>query len=281
MTSLPGPLVTNRWLAAHIGDPNIVVADVRWYLDGRSGRTAYDTGHLPGAVFVDLDADLADPPGQPGGRHPLPSPARFAATMGRLGIGDQATVVAYDDSGGITAARLWWMLDVLGRRVAVLDGGIGAWGGELVTEVVTKDATVFTPQDWPGDRFVDADGLATALAAGAVVLDARDTARYRGETNAIDPRFGHIPGARSAWCRANLGSDATMLDAAQLVEHYEQFGALDADQVIAYCGSGVSACHDLLALRLAGRQDAALYVGSWSEWGADPARPLETGGPLG
>jgi thiosulfate/3-mercaptopyruvate sulfurtransferase len=276
MTSLPGPVVTVEWLSSHLNTPDLVIADVRWYLDGRSGRDAYDGGHLPGAVFVDLDHDLADPPRQPGGRHPLPSPQRFAAAMGALGIGDDVAVVAYDDSGGITAARLWWMLHVLDRPAAVLDGGLAAWTGPLSTEPTTPAPAVMTPRPWPAARVFDADAVAGAVSAGAVLLDARDPNRFAGQENAIDPRFGHIPGAQSAWCRDNLAADATLLDPADLAARFSALGALDADQVITYCGSGVSACHNLLALHVAGRDDAALYVGSWSEWGADPSRPLAT-----
>jgi thiosulfate/3-mercaptopyruvate sulfurtransferase len=272
--------VDATWLAARLGSPGLVVVDVRWYLDGRSGRDAFNRGHLPGAVFADLDVDLADPPRQPGGRHPLPSPERFAATMGTLGIGDGTTVVSYDDSGGITAARLWWMLDVLAHPVAVLDGGIESWPGPLSTDAVAPVPTVFSPRPWPANRVVDADGVVATLSGGGTVLDAREPARYRGDANAIDPRFGHIPGARSAWCRDNLDSDGSLLAPSALAGRYDGLAAMDpAHPVVAYCGSGVSACHDLLALRVAGRPAAAptaLYVGSWSEWGADPSRPLAT-----
>ena len=145
-----GPLVDAEWLAAHLAD--VAVCDVRWYLDGRSGRAAYDAGHLPGAVFVDLDRDLAGPPGGTAGRHPLPDPVSFAAAMGRLGIGDTTIVVAYDDTGGSTASRLVWMLRVLGRRAALLDGGMAGWSGPLSTDPAAPASATFTPMDWPADR---------------------------------------------------------------------------------------------------------------------------------
>ncbi len=190
-----GPLVDAVWLAAHLSDVrsgdirsgDMAVCDVRWYLDGRSGRVAYDAGHLPGAVFVDLDRDLAGPPGGTAGRHPLPDPVSFATAMGHLGIGDTTTVVAYDDTGGSTASRLVWMLRVLGRRAALLDGGIAAWSGPLSTDPVTAEPATFTPAAWPEDAIVDADGVAAAVADGeAVVLDARAGERYRGEVEPID-----------------------------------------------------------------------------------------------
>jgi len=271
---LPGPLVDVDWLASHLGE--VVVADVRWYLDGRSGREAYDGGHLPGSVFVDLDADLSDPPG-PAGRHPLPSPEAFAAAMGRLGIGDGMPVVAYDDMGGIVASRLWWMLDVLGEHSAVLDGGIDGWSGPLSTDTVVPDPARFTARPWPRERFVDADEVDVLRARpNVLVLDARSAERYEGGPNPIDSRFGHIPGARNAPCGGNL-EDGHMRPASVLRERYEHLGAHQVERVVAYCGSGVSACHDLLALELAGFEDTALYVGSWSEWGADPSRPVGVG----
>lgn len=312
-----GPVVEANWLADNLG--SVVVADVRWYLDGRSGRDAYDRGHLPGARFVDLDTDLSAASSPGGGRHPLPGPDRFAAAMGRLGIGDGDRVVAYDDAGGVIAARLWWMLDSLGHPAAVLDGGIGAWAGPLEKAPAVWAPAEFAARRWPEDRFVsidDLDGLRGR--PGIVVIDARSAERYRGEPNSIDPRFGHVPGALNMPATANLAADGRLLSAAELRSNYAAIGAEASDtrtpdtgedfgarasgepgsetsgtrtpdtgepgtggpagtsNVIAYCGSGVSACCDLLALRRAGLGNGKLFVGSWSAWGADPARPVET-----
>ena len=273
-----GPVADAGWLADNL-DP-VVVADVRWYLDGRSGRDAYDQGHLPGARFVDLDADLSAPPTAAGGRHPLPDPERFAEAMGRLGIGDGDPVVVYDDAGGVIAGRMWWMLDSLGHPAAVLDGGIGAWAGPLETAPAAWAPAEFTPRPWPENRFVGIDELDRLRGRpGTVVIDARSTERYRGDPNPIDPRFGHVPGALNMPATANLAADGRLLPATELRARYTAIGARDtgASNIIAYCGSGVSACCDLLALRRAGLGNGRLFVGSWSAWGADPNRPLETG----
>jgi len=269
-----GPVVSADWLADHIDDPDLVVADVRWYLDGRSARDVYETGHLPGAVFVDLDVDLSAPPSAVGGRHPLPEPAAFAAAMGALGIGDTTRVVAYDDTGGITAGRLWWMLDVLGREVAVLDGGIAAWTDELSTATAAPVGATFTASAWPADRLMSADELEASLGGDLVVLDARSPERY-SSGGAVDPRPGHVPGARNAPSADNL-SDGVLRPAPELAARYSALGAHERP-VVAYCGSGVSACIDLLALRRAGLPDGRLFVGSWSAWGADENRPAEEG----
>ena len=269
----PGPLVDCEWLSGHTD--SVVIADVRWYLDGRSGREAYDRGHIEGARFVDLDVDLSGPPTIEGGRHPLPSPEQFAAAMGRLGIGDDTAVVAYDDVGGVVASRLWWMLDCVGRAAAVLDGGLSAWEGGPETEEPSWRAAEFTARPWPAGRLATIDEVDAARTdPGTVVIDARSVERYRGEPNAIDPRFGHIPGAVSMQVSDNL-RDGRLRPAAELRARYEEAGAGNRD-VIAYCGSGVSACHDLLAIRRAGLGDGRLFVGSWSAWGSDPDRPLAT-----
>jgi thiosulfate/3-mercaptopyruvate sulfurtransferase len=266
------PVVDAAWLAAHAGD-DLVLADVRWYLDGRSGRAAYEAGHLPGAVFVDVDADLAGTPGD-GGRHPLPEPADFAAAMGRLGIGDGDTVVAYDDDGGVIAARLVWMLRAIGHGAALLDGGITAWAGPLETAAVTRPPAAFTPAPWPAER------LASADAAGDpanVVLDARAHARYVGAEEPVDPRPGHIPGARSLPARENVDAAGRLLPVEALRDRLAAAGADGSAPVVSYCGSGVTACHTLVVLEHAGLPPGRLYPGSWSAWSRDPARPAETG----
>lgn len=266
-----GPLVSGGWLADHLDD--VVVVDVRSYLDGRSGREAYAAGHLPGARHLSLDDDLSDPASPALGRHPLPSPERFAAALGRIGVGEGTPVVAYDDAGGSIAARLWWLLHVLGEPVAVLDGGMASWAGPL-TEVVPDVVPVErAPRPWPADRFVDPDDVQ----ASSVVLDARAAARFAGGDPRLDPRPGHIPGATSAPWQENLDADGRFLAPAALRDRFSGLGVGESTDVVAYCGSGVTACHDLLALEVAGLGSTALYPGSWSQWGADASRPAETG----
>jgi thiosulfate/3-mercaptopyruvate sulfurtransferase len=264
-------LVDGDWLAAHLDDVRVV--DVRWYLDpARSGRAEYAAGHLPGAVHLDVDTDLSDPATPEDGRHPLPSPARFAAALGRVGIAAGTPVVAYDDAGGSIAARLWWLLRALGEPVAVLDGGLAAWPEELSTAVPAPAPVDRAPVPWPDGAFRGADEL-----ADAAVLDARTAQRYAEGDPAIDPRPGHVPGARSMPWAGNLDENGRFRPPAELRERY---AAVIAGPVVAYCGSGVTACHDLLALHLAGADDLALYPGSWSQWGADASRPAETGAGL-
>lgn len=255
-----------------------VLADVRWYLDGRSGRDAYEQGHLPGAVFADLDRSLAAEPGPAVGRHPLPTPEAFAEAMSALGIGDDTTVVAYDDAGGVVAARLVWMLRATGHDAALLDGGLGAWTGPLTTGPATVEAAHLTPRPWPDELLADVDATADAAARGtAVVLDARDADRYRGDREPVDPRAGHIPGARNVPVRGNVGPDGTFLPVAELRARFAEAGIADAGEVISYCGSGVNACHNLLALEHAGLGVGRLFPGSWSQYSSDPARPAATG----
>ena len=273
---LPGPLVSGAWLEANIGD--VVVADVRWYLDGRSGRAAYEQGHIPGAVFLDLDTDLSALPSAAAGRHPLPHPDSFAAALGAAGIGDGRPVVAYDDASGMVAGRLWWMLHCLGEPAAVLDGGLAAWPGRLTTTAPEVTPARFTSRPWPPSAFATIDEVDELRRnAGTVVLDARSPDRYRGEPNAIDHRFGHIPGARSAPHAGNLTADGTLRSSNELRDKYAAVGVDGDVGVVAYCGSGVSACLDLLALEVAGQSGARLFVGSWSAWGADDSRPVATG----
>ncbi len=269
---MDSPLVSGTWLAAHLDDVRVV--DVRWYLDPvRSGRDEYYRGHLPEAVWLDVDTDLSDPPSTAAGRHPLPSPERFAAALGRVGIAEGTPVVAYDDAGGSTAARLWWLLHALGEPAAVLDGGLAAWPGEL-TRAAPEVVPVERPaRPWPAPRFRTADEL-----AGAFVLDARTAQRYADGDPAIDPRPGHVPGARSRPWAENLDGSGRFRPTAELRERYADVAS---GPVVAYCGSGVTACHDLLALTVAGIEDLALYPGSFSQWGADRTRPVDRGGTLG
>jgi thiosulfate/3-mercaptopyruvate sulfurtransferase len=276
--ALRGPLVSVAELAAAIDDPALRLIDTRWYLGKPGeGRAAYDAGHLPGAAHLDVDTDLRAPTGP--GRHPLPDPTAFRERLESLGIGDRYTVVAYDDVGGWVAARLWWMLESLGHRgVAVLDGGIDAWttaGHPLTTDMPSwPPATLSLGDSWTG--IVERDDLRAAL--GTVrLLDARAAARYRGEIEPIDAYPGHIPTAVSAPTDANLAPDGRFLPAEALAERYR---ALKADgsagQVVVSCGSGVSATHDALAMRIAGLPDAILYPGSYSDW-TQQGWPVATG----
>jgi thiosulfate/3-mercaptopyruvate sulfurtransferase len=212
------------------------------------------------------------------GRHPFPTPEHFAGAMSRLGIGDDTIVVAYDDSGGATAGRLVVMLRLLGRRAALLDGGLRAWTGELETgPATTPTPGEFTATPWPADRFATADAAGAHAAAGGAVLDARAAERFRGEVVIADARPGHIPGARSAPWSQVIGDDGRLRPRRELRDHFDALAAAN-DDVIAYCGSGVSACMNLVAMEHAGLQPARLFVASWSGWAADPERPAETGG---
>jgi thiosulfate/3-mercaptopyruvate sulfurtransferase len=265
------PVVDLAWWQAH--RDSVVLADVRWYLDGRSGRAAYDAGHLPGAVFVDLDRWLAAPASPEAGRHPLPEPEVFAEGMAQLGIGDDDTVLAYDDAGGTVAARLVWLLRATGHDAALLDGGLAAFDGPLEDAAELRPPAVFTPRPWPADRLA---GIDDATDPGNVVLDARAPERYRGELEPIDPRPGHIPGARSLPTARNLDDQGRFLPAEQLRQRFAAAGVTDGAEVVSYCGSGVTACHNLLALELAGFGPGRLYPGSWSQYSAT-GRPAALG----
>ncbi len=282
------PIVGASEVAAISG---VVPCDVRWYLDGRSGRDAYDAGHLPGAVFVDLDQHLTstlEPEmGPEAGRHPLPAPEAFARSMGALGIGPEDPVVAYDDAGGMAAGRLVWMLRVLGRPAALLDGGIAAWNGPLETSPTVRSPIVVPTQPWPSGEVASIEEVAEVAAtgrAGELVLDARGADRYRGETEPVDPRAGHVPGARNAPFAGNLEADGPRAGGFrspdELAARYEDLGVVDAADVIAYCGSGVSACHNLLAMEHAGLGRGRLFVGSWSQW-SHTDRPAALGAEPG
>jgi thiosulfate/3-mercaptopyruvate sulfurtransferase len=250
-----------------------VVADVRHYLDGRSGRAAYDGGHLPGAVFVDLDTVLASPPTAHEGRHPLPAPEVFARGLSELGIGDDDTVIAYDDAGGVMAARLVWMLRALGHDAALLDGGLLAYDGPLEIGAPARPPATFTPRPWPADRLASSDDAADAA---NVVIDARQRERFRGDEEPLDPRAGHIPGARSVPARENVDGHGRFLPADELRARLAEAGVVEGAPVVSYCGSGVTACHNLLAIEHAGLGEGRLYPGSWSQW-SHTERPAATG----
>ena len=261
------PFVDAGWLLEH--QQEVVLADVRWPGD----REAYERGHLPGAVYVDLDTWLAGPPSAAAGRHPLPDPEVFAAGMTEAGIGDDDTVVAYDDVGGIMAARLVWMLRVLGRPAALLDGGLAAWPGRVESGAVTRARAAFTPRPWPAERLAEpAD-----VAAAGVVVDARPGERFRGEVDSpLDPRRGHIPGSRSLPCRENLDESGRLLPLPVLRDRLAAAGVPERGDWVSSCGSGVTSCHSLLLAEHLGLAPGRLYVGSWSQWAATD-RPAETG----
>ncbi|WP_327090732.1 sulfurtransferase [Nonomuraea sp. NBC_01738] len=267
-------LITPQELAELDG---VTLLDTRNRLMGPPGIGFYREGHLPGAVFCDLDADLAAPPGA-AGRHPLPDTAAFQAAMRALGVSDGRPVVVYDDTGNTIAARAWWTLRYYGHTdVRVLDGGLNAWSAAGLP--VVKDEPEVTPGDFtarPGGMpILDADE-ALKLAAEGVLLDARSGERYRGEVEPIDPVAGHVPGAVSAPTTENIGPDGTFLPAERLRARFAGLGVGEGVPAGAYCGSGVTAAHEVLALAIAGLP-AALYVGSWSNWSADPSRPVATG----
>jgi thiosulfate/3-mercaptopyruvate sulfurtransferase len=266
------PVVDAAWLREHRDD--VVLADVRWYLDGRPGRAEYERGHIPGAVFVDLDTWLAAEGTPAQGRHPLPDREVFARGMAEVGIGDDDAVVAYDDAGGTVAARLVWMLRATGRDAALLDGGLDAWDGPLETETPQRPPARFTPVPWPPERLASMDDAADPA---NVVLDARARERYLGLEEPVDPRPGHIPGARSLPARGNVDERGRLVPAGELRRRFEALGVGPATPVVAYCGSGVNACHTLIALEHAGLGEGRLYPGSWSQWSNDPGRPAATG----
>lgn len=259
-----------------------VLLDVRWQLSLAAaageppfdGRAAYGAGHLPGAVFVDLDRELASAPGGRG-RHPLPDLAVFGAAMRRAGVSSGRPVVVYDGGPGWGAARAWWLLRWTGHPdVRVLDGGLPSWEGPLEASVPQPAEGDFVPV--PGaDGLLDADGAA-ALARSGVLLDARAGERYRGEVEPIDRVGGHVPGAVSAPTTENVGADGRFLPAGELGARFKELGVSQGVPVGVYCGSGVSGAHEVLALAVAGIP-AALYVGSWSEWSSDPERPVAVG----
>ena len=273
-------LISVAQLADRLGDANLRVVDVRWYLNRPgAGRAAYDDGHIPGALFLDLDEDLSDPDGYGApGRHPLPTPQAFAARLGAAGIGSDDFVVAYDDVGGTVAARLWWMLDNLGHRggAALLDGGIGAW--IAADQPLSQDephypaALLEVAGQWHG--VIARDELAGRLGEVSL-LDARAPERYRGEVEPIDPVAGHIPTALNAPTAGNLADDGRFLPPDLLRARYQEVAAVGRPIVVS-CGSGTNACHNALAIRLAGMSDPILYVGSYSDWSRS-GMPIATG----
>jgi thiosulfate/3-mercaptopyruvate sulfurtransferase len=274
-------LTTVEWLKANLNTANLRIVDTRWYLvEPERGREEYLAGHIPGAVYLSIDGDLSAPKGQGPGRHPLPNAEAFAATMAQAGIGSDTLVVIYDVVGGAASTRLWWLLRYFGHtNVLLLDGGWPAWQAaglpiEQGTVNVAPAAFVATAQ--PGMVVNAADVERLRNEPGVLLLDARARERYLGLTEPIDARAGHIPGAKSAPFATNVAADGRLRSAESLREQYVGLGADQAQTVICYCGSGVSATHTLLALELAGIPGGLLYQGSWSDWSSDPERPAET-----
>lgn len=270
---MTGPLITVDELAARLHE--VTVLDIRYRMGGPPGHPDFVAGHVPGARFVDMDVDLADPPGA-GGRHPLPDEARFEQAMRRAGVWMDRPVVAYDAWQGRAAARAWWLLRHHGHRdVRVLDGGWPAWlaaGGQVETGETEPAEGDFTLSPTAAMPKVEAD----EVGAADVLVDARAPERYRGVTEPVDPVAGHIPGAVNVPTTHNVGEDGRFRDPAALKGLYEAVGATEGVRVVAYCGSGVTATHDILAMEVAGI-GAALYPGSWSGWITDADRPVERG----
>ena len=284
MTIIYTTLITTADLAAHLDDPAWVIFDARFSLaEADRGRRDYARGHLPGAIYAHLNDDLSGPvtPGHTG-RHPLPDVDAVARFFSQHGVDDHAQVIAYDDAGGAMAVRVWWLLHWLGHpAAAVLDGGWPKWltEGRPVTEQITARAPrVFVPHVQSGWWWTSEEVAARRTEAAYKIFDARNADRYRGENETIDPVAGHIPGAISAPYAANLNPDGTFKPIEVLRDYYRSLlGSTPPDRAACYCGSGVTAAHNILAMVYAGLGTARLYAGSWSEWITDPARPVATG----
>jgi thiosulfate/3-mercaptopyruvate sulfurtransferase len=275
-------LISTETLASHL-DQSWAIVDCRYDLkDAEWGRAQYRASHIPGAVYASLSHDLSAPPSGTNGRHPIPPVDQLAATLGRLGIGADTQVVVYDQDAGSWASRMWWMLRYLGHdAVAVLDGGWMKWtreGRPTRPGDESRPAARFTPQVRPAMRRDVADVEAIVGDRSALLIDARAPERYEGQSEPLDPRAGHIATAVNHFYKGNLAEDGTMLPPEKLRQKFEALlgGRRPADAVM-YCGSGVTACHNLLAMEHAGLSGTALYPGSWSEWSSDPARPAAKG----
>ena len=278
---MTSPLIDVQTLAERLEDPDWVIVDCRFRLtQPDAGLAMYKQAHIPGARYAHLDDDLAASPQPEEGRHPLPSPDAFAATIGRLGISNSSAVVAYDDASGAIAARLWWMLRWVGHDdVFVLDGGIQAWEKAslpLQSNDPTGEPAEFALSRVRGDWVVKTPDIPGELAQGAALVDARSPERFAGEAEPIDPVAGHVPGAVNYPFSAALDSAGTMRDSGELRRELEELSQRPRG-LIAMCGSGVTACHLLLTVKAAGLSDGRAYIGSWSEWIRDPEREVATG----
>jgi len=271
------PIVTVDWLADQ-QESGLVIVHVGTTMTGHDPYQSYLDGHLPAARYVSLDDDLASPPAPIAGRHPLPSADAFRTVLSRLGIGTGIRVVAYDNRNGAFAARLVWMLRVIDQPATLLDGGLDAWPEPLATGPVDVAAVDRPTLHWPADAIADADAVASHVAAGGVVVDSREPARYAGEVEPIDRVAGHVPGAINLPFAANL-LDGRWRPTSDLVERFAALG--DDHAAVVYCGSGVTACHNALAVEAAGLPRPRVYVGSWSGWSTDPDRPIATSASTG
>ena len=274
------PIVDVAWLRDRLaGDGTLIVCHVGSTMAGPEPEEVYITRHLPGARFVSLDDVLAAPASGTAGRHPLPAPDDFAASLAELGIGPDATVVAYDERGGALAGRMVWMLRILGQRAGLLEGGISAWeeaGEHIDIEMVSWEPAERPAIDWPLEALADAIDVERHIAAGGVVIDSRDPARYAGQLEPIDHAAGHVPGAINLLFTDNLDSDSRFLPTDALIARFASAVGDDNDPIV-YCGSGVTACHNALAMEHVGVGLPRVYVGSWSGWIADTDRPIATG----
>ncbi len=275
MDLLP-PFVSVNWLADHLSD--VVLCNVRM-VDPAAAFNEYSAHHLPGAVLVDLNTDLAAPAEAILGRHPLPNPEHFAAVLSRLGIGSHTRVVAYDNVAGSLASRFVWMLRAIGQDAAVLDGGSGAWPGPFESGPVHVEAVGRAPVDWPDELLASAADVELALASGVPVIDSRAGERFKGEVEPLDAVAGHIPGAVNLPFADHL-PDGVLAGDAQIAARFAEAGmeGSPSDETpIIYCGSGVTACVNILAAESVGLGRARLYVGSWSGWSTTPGAPIATG----
>ncbi|ASN19001.1 sulfurtransferase [Arthrobacter sp. YN] len=263
------PFVDWDWCAENLG--KFVLADSRWYLDGSSGKDAYESGHLPGAVFIDLDQWLSGPASPEAGRNPLPDPNVFAEGMRHAGINDSDTVVAYDDAGGVIAARLVWMLRSTGHSAAILNGGMAAYPGELTAQTPAPRTGDFSAQAWP-EHLISA--ISEVSDGKYTVIDARNRDRFDGLQDPVDPRPGHIPGAVNVPCRENLDSTGHLIPELQIRANFERAGDLSAGNTVSYCGSGVTACHNLLTMEQLGMGQGKLFVGGWSQYSRVQETPV-------
>lgn len=260
---------------AQTGEESAVrLLDVRWALDGSKGHHTYLTGHLPEAVYIDLPTALAAPAQVGRGRHPLPDPEDFAGSLRAAGVDESTVVVAYDDTDGSQASRLVWMLRALGHPAALLDGGLAAWDGPLSVEDVAPEPGTVGARPWPETAIASIDEVASG---DVPVVDARAPERYRGEVEPMDLRAGHVPGALNLPFAQNTDDQGRFLPVEQLRERFAAVGLRPDDEVIVYCGSGVTATHDVLALQRAGYRQVRLFPGSWSQWSADETREVATG----
>lgn len=277
---LKDSIVSTDWLAEHINEDHVRIVDCRFQLGSpNAGKDAYDHGHIPKAIYFDLEKDLSAPIGEHGGRHPLPDIATLANKLGNSGIGNQHLIIVYDDQGGMFAARFWWLLRYMGHnQVAILDGGYSKWvneGRSITTEAPHFVATQFIPHVQP-ELLVDMETVRQNIAKSDVlIIDSRDHKRFTGEEETIDPVAGHIPSAVNYFWKGVLNAEGQWKTEEELKDHFAQIP--HDQQLIVYCGSGVTACPNVLALERAGYKNVKLYAGSWSDWISYKENPIAKG----